>query len=123
MCADGVAVHIHPKAFEFERAGVPLRVTLDSHRRRSCSSSYRDPWLEGHTERQQQLDGEKVVLAEARCLADLLEQLRKLVAAQRAAARPFGTTGVQAGREIGGGVAQEETTPYTEGKNPTREAQ
>ncbi len=32
-------------------------------------------------------------------------------------------TSIEPGREVGGGVAQEETTPYTEGENPTREAQ
>src|SRR2546429_2011867 len=54
----------------------------------------------------QQLHGERVVGAEARFLADLLEELRQLIPAERAAARPLGAATIQTRREVGGRVAR-----------------
>src|SRR5271170_255244 len=34
VCANGIVVHVHPQAFEVERAGVSRYVTFDSHGRR-----------------------------------------------------------------------------------------
>jgi hypothetical protein len=34
VCADGIAVHIHPQAFEVERGAVSGHMTLDRHCRR-----------------------------------------------------------------------------------------
>jgi len=34
VCANGIVVHVHPQAFEVERASISRDVTLDSHCRR-----------------------------------------------------------------------------------------
>src|SRR5438132_680157 len=58
-------------------------------------------------EPEQQLHGERIVGAEARRLADLLEELRHLIQAERAAARALGAATVETRREVRGRVVRQ----------------